>query len=71
MRMDLIPIDKEGRIARIIEEMGEALKAYGKMKRFGEIATDPITNITYHNLLDFNNEINDLLHAIKEYKRYD
>lgn len=64
MRPDLLPKDLDGSMARFVEEVGECLKPLGKIGRFGLIATDAVTGITYDNALDLFNELHDLEHAI-------
>lgn len=69
MRIDLLPKTRKGKLARIVEECGEVIKAYGKLKRFGAYATDPKTQIKYNNVRKLNEEILHLQHAIKEYQK--
>jgi hypothetical protein len=66
MREDLLPTTWEGKLARVIEETGEVLKAIGKLQRFGEYATDPVTKIQYQNKQDMFCEIFDLQSALQE-----
>lgn len=65
MRNDLLPVDWDGKLARVVEEMGEVLKAIGKLQRFGEYATDSVTGISYQNKQDLFLEIFDLQHALQ------
>lgn len=66
MREDLLPNDWDGKLSRLEEEMGEVLKAIGKLRRFGEYATDPLTGISYQNKQDLFLEIFDLQSALNE-----
>ena len=65
MREDLLPETFDKKLAHLVEECGEVLKAIGKIQRFGESATDPVTHIFYNNLLDLKLELQDLKHAIE------
>jgi len=69
MRQDLIPKTRSKRIARVLEEAGEVIKAIGKLQRFGKIARDPKTKIKYDNVADLRAEMKDLRHAIDELER--
>jgi hypothetical protein len=66
MREDLLPITWDGKLSRLEEEIGEVIKAIGKLRRFGEYATDPKTGIPYQNKQDLFLEIIDLQSAINE-----
>lgn len=66
MREDLLPNNWDAKLARVIEETGEVIKAIGKLQRFGEYATDPVTKIQYQNKQDLFGEIFDLQHALQE-----
>lgn len=70
MRNDLLPTSFDGRIARLIEETGEVLKAIGKLQRFGKEAIDPKTNIKYDNVQDLKEELEDLKHSISEVEKF-
>lgn len=67
MREDLLPTTFDGKLYRVVEEAGEVLQAYGKMKRFGKIATDRKTGKRYDNLQDLRTELRQLHHAIEEF----
>lgn len=64
MREDLLPKTNEEKIAYLIEECGEVLKAIGKYQRFGPTAVDPVTGIEYNNVSDLLIEMQDLERAI-------
>jgi hypothetical protein len=73
MREDLLPSDELGIIMHAIEEATEVIagvsnlqKAICKLKRFGVIATDPKTNITYDNLQYIINEIKSANNEMKD-----
>lgn len=70
MRVDLLPTSFDGCVFRFIEESGEALKAIGKLQRFGEKATDPKTDICYDNVADLKSELVDLKHSISELEKF-
>lgn len=65
MRSDLLPTTWQGKADRFVEEVGECLKALGKLGRFGHSATDPLTGISYDNRGDLLSELDDLEHATK------
>lgn len=65
MRTDLLPTTREGKLARVLEECGEVIQAYGKLLRFGETAVDPKTQITYDNTVDLTEELRHLQYALK------
>lgn len=46
MREDLLPVTWDGKLARLEEEMGEVIKAIGKLRRFGN--TPPILRPVFH-----------------------
>ncbi len=67
------PDDISGWMDKTIEECGELLKAIGKYKRFGAVATDDKTGLVYHNGVDVVSEcfdvalsINAMVKAMKE-----
>jgi hypothetical protein len=60
MRQDLLPVTFEGKLDRIIEECSEVIKAICKLRKHGEHARDPITNIEYDNIADMLNEMDDV-----------
>ena len=66
MRADLLPKTWGEAVARFVEESGEALKALGKLERFGEKPTDPRTGIKYNNVKDLLQEFDDLEHAMND-----
>lgn len=60
MRKDLLPTTIQGKIDHVEEECAEVILAIAKMRRFGQIATDPVTKKKYYNLCVVMNEIEDL-----------
>ena len=69
-RVDLLPTDFDGAVARLVEDCGEILQAVGKMQRFGITACDPKTGKLYDNLEDLKGEMLDVEHAIGEVRRF-
>lgn len=69
MREDLLPKTWGEAVARFVEEAGEALKALGKLERFGEKPTDPKTGIQYDNVADLLQEFDDLEHAMNDLRK--
>jgi hypothetical protein len=67
MRADLMPTTREGKLARVLEECGEVVQAYGKLLRFGETATDYKTQKHYDNRADLIEEMRQLQQALNEY----
>lgn len=68
MRPDLIPADKDGSIARVLEECREVVKAI--LYRFGETPTDGKTGIKYDNIEDLKNELSDLKDSIFRLEKF-
>jgi hypothetical protein len=66
-RLDLLPTTTEGKLAHVEEEMGEVIQALGKIRRFGEVATDSRTGIQYDNLTDLQLELCQLRECIDRY----
>jgi hypothetical protein len=70
MRQDLLPVTYRKKLARVVEECGEFLKAKGKLERFGTTAIDPKTGIEYDNVAKMNLELDHLLDAIRRFKSH-
>jgi NTP pyrophosphatase (non-canonical NTP hydrolase) len=64
MRKDLLPKSFDGRLAKLVEESGEFLQAYGKYMRHGAKPTDPKTGKKYDNVADMISEMKDMAHAL-------
>lgn len=65
MRKDLLPTTFDAKLAKIVEEAGEFLQAYGKYIRHGATPTDPLTGISYDNIKDMKAELEDLKSSIE------
>lgn len=62
MMQEYLPKDRNARLFRVLEEMGEVTQAIGKSGRFGMANRDPRTGIT--NAQTILDEITDLRHAL-------
>ena len=60
----LLPKTPVGRLLHVMEESSEVIKAICKLSRFGPVAFDDDTKITYDNVSMLSDELEDLRMAI-------
>ena len=69
MREDLLRSDPQGIIIKTIQECSEVILTLTKLQTFGNVATDPKTNITYDNIKDVLDEVKDVEHAVSKLRK--